>query len=362
MVTRVLQTLLNILPEPRKAAATTASAPALNELNEGIADFYDESSGIWEDMWGQHMHHGYYERTGSFSLEEHRVAQVLMIDRTIEWAYGGGGGGGGGGGRDNKGVAANMAAEGRMLDVGCGIGGSSRHIVRSLGSGWQGAGVTLSPAQAQRANELTLDAFGDNPPIEYFVQDAVQLTSEGDEYDLVWSMESAEHIEDKRAFLREMHRVLKPGGRIIVVTWCHRSTKGKELTDDERSLLKSLCDAYFLPKWCSMDRYVEICRESESANNSNGGEPGTDDDADISPLFENVRTTDWSEKVAPFWGGVIESAAQPKGLVNLFTKTGLRTIRGAFVMPLMQEGYKSGLIEFQLLTATKPQRAETTSC
>ena len=27
-------------------------------LNEGIAKFYDESSGLWESMWGEHMHHG----------------------------------------------------------------------------------------------------------------------------------------------------------------------------------------------------------------------------------------------------------------------------------------------------------------
>jgi hypothetical protein len=29
-----------------------------NSLNEGIASFYDESSGLWEDQWGEHMHHG----------------------------------------------------------------------------------------------------------------------------------------------------------------------------------------------------------------------------------------------------------------------------------------------------------------
>ena len=28
------------------------------KLNEGIANFYDESSGLWESMWGEHMHHG----------------------------------------------------------------------------------------------------------------------------------------------------------------------------------------------------------------------------------------------------------------------------------------------------------------
>jgi len=33
---------------------------AKTTLNEGIASFYDESSGLWEEQWGEHMHHGYY--------------------------------------------------------------------------------------------------------------------------------------------------------------------------------------------------------------------------------------------------------------------------------------------------------------
>jgi tocopherol O-methyltransferase len=30
----------------------------VQELKEGIATFYNESSGLWEDVWGEHMHHG----------------------------------------------------------------------------------------------------------------------------------------------------------------------------------------------------------------------------------------------------------------------------------------------------------------
>jgi tocopherol O-methyltransferase len=40
-----------------------------------------------------------------------------------------------------------------MVDVGCGIGGSSRHISRMFGCTAQG--ITLSPVQAARANELS---------------------------------------------------------------------------------------------------------------------------------------------------------------------------------------------------------------
>ena len=37
-----------------------------------------------------------------------------------------------------------------------------------------------------------------------------------------WSMESGEHMPNKKKFVEELFRVTAPGGRIIIVTWCHR--------------------------------------------------------------------------------------------------------------------------------------------
>ena len=35
-------------------------------------------------------------------------------------------------------------------------------------------------------------------------------------------MESGEHMPNKKDFVNELYRVTAPGGRIIIVTWCHR--------------------------------------------------------------------------------------------------------------------------------------------
>lgn len=40
-------------------------AAQVTELKRGIATFYDKSSGLWENMWGDHMHHGYYPKGGA---------------------------------------------------------------------------------------------------------------------------------------------------------------------------------------------------------------------------------------------------------------------------------------------------------
>jgi tocopherol O-methyltransferase len=61
-------------------------------------------------------------------------------------------------------------------------------------------------------------------------------------------------------FISELERVCKPGGRILVVTWCHRVLEAgeKALRPDEQTLLDNICDAYYLPAWCSVADYATI--------------------------------------------------------------------------------------------------------
>ena len=58
------------------------------ELKKGIAELYDESSGLWEDIWGDHMHHGFYDPNAdvSVSAPDHRAAQIRMIDEVLRFA------------------------------------------------------------------------------------------------------------------------------------------------------------------------------------------------------------------------------------------------------------------------------------
>ncbi|QDZ22844.1 gamma-tocopherol methyltransferase [Chloropicon primus] len=286
-------------------------------LKKGIAKFYDESSTLWEQIWGEHMHHGYYESTAKLSIEEHREAQVLMIDKVLEWA------------------GAGLGKEGKVLDVGCGVGGSTRHIVAKYGCGY-GCGITLSPYQAKRAGKITAecDDLPEDSVVEFKVEDALNQPFEDESFDLVWSMESGEHMPDKEKFVNELYRVLKPGGRVIVVTWCHRVLGQEEqsLSAYERLLLALINRAYFLPAWVSIAEYDDLATQAG---------------------FEGIKIDDWSPKVAPFWTAVLKTALTLNGLRGLL-KAGPKTMRGAAVMPLMRLGFASGTIKFNLMTAVKP--------
>jgi SAM-dependent methyltransferase len=80
-------------------------------------------------------------------------------------------------------------------------------------------GITLSPFQCRRAQLLTRQA-GLEDTARFQVADALAMPFADKTFDLVWSMESGEHMPDKAQFVRELVRVAAPGGKVIVVTWC----------------------------------------------------------------------------------------------------------------------------------------------
>ncbi|CEJ42867.1 methyltransferase domain-containing protein [Umezakia ovalisporum] len=276
-------------------------------LYQQIQQFYDASSGLWEQIWGEHMHHGYYGADGN-QKKDRRQAQIDLIEELLKWA--------------------GVETAENILDVGCGIGGSSLYLAGKFNA--KATGITLSPVQARRAKERAMDA-GLSGRTQFQVANAQAMPFADDSFDLVWSLESGEHMPDKTKFLQECYRVLKPGGRLILVTWCHRTTNDSPLTTDEQKHLQNIYRVYCLPYVISLAEYEAIARQL--------------------PL-NHLRTADWSTAVAPFWNIVIDSALTPQGIFGLLT-SGWTTIQGALSLGLMRDGYQRGLIRFGLLCGNK---------
>jgi tocopherol O-methyltransferase len=276
-------------------------------LYQQIQQFYDASSGLWEQIWGEHMHHGYYGPNGTHKIDR-RQAQIDLIEELLRWA--------------KVDLAENI------LDVGCGIGGSSLYLAEKFDA--RVTGITLSPVQAARATERAEKANLSHRS-QFLVTDAQATPFADDSFDLVWSLESGEHMPDKTQFLQECYRVLKPGGKLIMVTWCHRPTDTSPLTADEQKHLQEIYRVYCLPYVISLPEYAAIARQL--------------------PL-QNIRTADWSSAVAPFWDVVIDSAITPQAIWGLLS-SGWTTIQGALALGLMRRGYERGLIRFGLLCGNK---------
>ncbi|MBW4661471.1 MAG: methyltransferase domain-containing protein [Drouetiella hepatica Uher 2000/2452] len=278
-------------------------------LQQQIQQFYDASSGLWEQIWGEHMHHGYYGEAGT-DRKERRQAQIDLIEELLKWA--------------------DVQQATQILDVGCGIGGSSLYLAQKYNAA--ATGITLSPVQSNRAIARAQAAgLGDRTVFQ--VADALEMPFADQSFDLVWSLESGEHMPDKQKFLQECYRVLKPGGKFIFVTWCHRpiAPPNPPLTSDEQKLLEKIYQVYCLPYVISLPEYEAIAQAQG---------------------FQTIRTADWSTAVAPFWDVVIDSAITPAAVLGLLS-SGWTTIQAALSLGLMQQGYRQGLIRFGLLCATR---------
>jgi MPBQ/MSBQ methyltransferase len=69
---------------------------------------------------------------------------------------------------------------------------------------------------------------------EFLVMDALRMDFPDDSFDYVWACESGEHMPDKLKYVEEMTRVLKPGGRVVVATWCQREEGGRPFSKSVR--------------------------------------------------------------------------------------------------------------------------------
>lgn len=117
----------------------------------------------------------------------------------------------------------------RVLDLGCGEG---RHAIAvNAVDGLDVVGVDLSPADLATARERHRDFRGNAaddgaaPLFGLLVGDALRLPFADACFDVVICSEVLEHIPDFRAALREIARVLKPGGRLCASVprpWCER--------------------------------------------------------------------------------------------------------------------------------------------
>ena len=277
-------------------------------LNQRIARFYDESSPLWLDVWGDQMHHGYYGPDGS-QRKPRREAQLDLIDELVDFAK----------------LPDRVPA--RILDAGCGVGGSARYLAGRFGA--KVLGVTLSELQAERGSAYARLEGADHL-VEIRAQDVYEL-DEPAGFDVVWSLESAEHMPDKRKLLAHFYELLRPGGTLAMVTWCRRETPPKISAEEQRTL-NEIARLYHLPGWVAPSSYSTLATELG---------------------YTDIRTDDWSEAVAPFWGEVIRSAMSVQSLIGLL-KAGAGTLKGAWAMRYMQAGFRQGLIKFSVLTARKP--------
>lgn len=158
------------------------------------------------------MHHGYYLDNPN---KDHLQAQIDLIEEALKFAK----------------VTTPPKT---IVDVGCGIGGSSRYLARKYGS--KVTGINLSPVHVDRATKLSAQQ-GLSDKCQFVVGDALKMPFADNSFDLVYSMESGEHMpnvgDNWRDVLEEREREKKKIECLYV--------KNQILSNRKKNLLRNVC-------------------------------------------------------------------------------------------------------------------------
>ncbi|MER3433530.1 MAG: SAM-dependent methyltransferase [Leptolyngbya sp. ERB_1_1] len=287
-------------------------SPRRYQSSDSVATAYDEwtEDGILEFYWGEHIHLGHYGSPPR--SKDFLKAKSDFVHEMVRW-----------GGLDKLPTGTTV------LDVGCGIGGSSRILAKDYG--FQVTGITISPGQVKRAQELT-------PPeisARFQQDDAMNLSFPEASFDVVWCIEAGPHMPDKAVFAKELMRVLKPGGILVVADWNQRDARKQPLVLWERWVMRQLLDQWAHPEFASIEGFAEQLQATTLT-------AGT------------VQTADWTQETLPSWlDSIWQGVARPQGLVHFGVAGLIKSLREVPTLLLMRLAFGAGLCRFGMFRAVR---------
>ena len=112
---------------------------------------------------------------------------------------------------------ARFTSDMHIIDVGCGVGGSTRRL--SHDTGCRVTGIDLSDEYIDAAKRLT-ELLNMQERVNFHTASALALPFEDNTFSGAWSIQMNMNVDDKQGWLKELFRVLKPGGRAVFYEVC----------------------------------------------------------------------------------------------------------------------------------------------
>ncbi len=180
--------------------------------SEQIQEYYDRCHKDFKRVWQidrcMALHYGFWDN-GTKKLSDALINENKKLAEQVEITF-----------RD------------RVLDAGCGVGGSAIFLAEHYGCNV--TGITHGSRQVEHAIKYA-EINGVEERTTFIVADYTNVPFPDGSFDVIWAVESVCHAEKKKDFLKEAYRLLRKGGRLIIADGFQSKNK---LTGREAALLK----------------------------------------------------------------------------------------------------------------------------
>lgn len=275
-----------------------------------IAEYYEKTEVHYRRGWDLSrslaMHYGYWDkRTKDFRHSLHRMNEVLSSFGQIK------------------------AGE-KVLDAGCGVGGSSIFLAEEIGC--EVIGITLSAQQVERA-KANANAAGIKERLAFQQADYTATPFADSSFDVIWALESAVHDPEKQGFFSEANRILRPKGRIVMGEYIKTTAL---MQPKDHKLFHQWLDAWAISDLSTLPHLIAVAAE-------HGFEAAT-----IQEVTPQISKSSWRMYYGSFFLGILSAGYRlynPK--VSFFADNHYKGLR--YQYPAL----KRGLWSYQLISLVK---------
>jgi len=281
-----------------------------DELKQDTVKHYDDCYWDYLFAWCNNdnlaLHYGYWDKQEAY---DHH--QALLNKNQIIYEK------------------AGIKSTDKVLDAGCGIGGSSIWMAKHHQNNV--TGITISGKQtdyakkhAKRHHVSELTTFD--------VSDFCQTPYEDESFDVVWALESSCHALNKGDFLKEAYRVLRKGGRLVV---CDAFMLQRDFNETQWQAVVTFFNGWAVPNLCDRAEFSQLIQDCG---------------------FQNTEVCDISEQTLPSSDHMYKVAKRLYPIQKLSQWLGLRSkaqTANYKVGFAQHEFFHGKLAEYCIFTATK---------
>jgi tocopherol O-methyltransferase len=179
-------------PAPSHGDQLATRAQYLQSVERYYEETWSDYRAVWMNSANRALHFGYWDG----SVRNHAGSLIRMNEIMAE--------------------EVGVGAGDRVLDAGCGVGGTAMWLAAELQARVVGISITMEHVLRARTYARRR---GLQDQVTFEIADFADTALPSESFDVVWAQESVCHDGDSRPFLQEAYRLLRPGGHVVVEDW-----------------------------------------------------------------------------------------------------------------------------------------------